>query len=90
MTDENFVVEAKFIWNVFAVFGISGGLQLSLFAIVDGISIGGEGSWKNHVVAECKLSWAWNVVLMAHINWHEKFLLGRYSVEVLSNEVTGL
>jgi hypothetical protein len=35
-----------------------GGLQLSLFAIVDGLPIGSEGSWKNHVMAECKLSWA--------------------------------
>jgi hypothetical protein len=44
--------------NAFGVFGISSGLQLSLFAIVDGIPIGGEGSWKNHVMVECKLSWA--------------------------------
>jgi hypothetical protein len=38
MTDENFVVDAEFMRNVFAVFGTSGGLQLSLFAIVDGTS----------------------------------------------------
>jgi hypothetical protein len=31
---------------------------LSLLAIVDGVPIGSEGSWKNHVTAECKLSWA--------------------------------
>jgi hypothetical protein len=37
----NFVVEAKFMWNAFAVFGIGSRLQLSLFAAVDGIPIGG-------------------------------------------------
>jgi hypothetical protein len=59
-TDENFVVDAEFMRNAFAVFGVgvSSGLRLSLFAIVDGVSVGGEGSWKNHVAAECKLSWA--------------------------------
>jgi hypothetical protein len=35
--------------NAFAVFGVSGGLQLSLFVIVDGIPTGGKGSWKKHV-----------------------------------------
>jgi hypothetical protein len=43
--DENFVVEAEFMQNAFAVFGISGRLQLSLFATVDGIPIGSKGSW---------------------------------------------
>jgi hypothetical protein len=33
-------------------------LRLSLFPAVDGVPVGGEGSWKNHVTAECKLSWA--------------------------------
>jgi hypothetical protein len=56
--DENFVVEAKFIRNASAVFGVGSRLRLSLFAIVDGIPIGGKGSWKNHVMVECKLSWA--------------------------------
>jgi hypothetical protein len=42
--DLNFVVETEFMWNAFAVFGISGGLRLSLFATVDGIPIGSEGS----------------------------------------------
>jgi hypothetical protein len=55
MTDENFVVDAEFMRNAFAVSGISGGLRLSLFAIVDGIPIGGKGSWKNDVTVECKL-----------------------------------
>jgi hypothetical protein len=58
MTDENFVIDAEFMQNAFAVFGIGGGLRLSLLAIVDGVPIGSEGSWKNHVTAECKLSWA--------------------------------
>ncbi len=44
--------------NVLAVFGIGGRLQLSLFAAVDGVPIGGKESWKNHVMVECKLSWA--------------------------------
>jgi hypothetical protein len=44
--------------NAFAVFGIGGGLRLSLLAAVDGLPVGGKGSWKNHVAAECKLSWA--------------------------------
>jgi hypothetical protein len=57
-TDENFVIDAEFMPNVFAVFGIGGGLRLSLLVAVDGVSIGGKGSWKNHVAAECKLSWA--------------------------------
>jgi hypothetical protein len=58
-TDENFVVEANFMWNAFAVFtSVGGRLRLSLFARVDGLPIGGEGSWKNHVAVECKLSWA--------------------------------
>jgi hypothetical protein len=39
MMDENFVIEAKFMWNAFAVFSISGRLQFSLFATVDGIPI---------------------------------------------------
>jgi hypothetical protein len=71
-TDENFVIDAEFMRNAFSVFGIGGGLRLSLFAIVDGMPIGGKGSWKNHVAVECKLSGlafkvVWNVVLMAHI-----------------------
>jgi hypothetical protein len=33
-------------------------LQLTLFAAVDGIPVGGKGHWKNHVTVECKLSWA--------------------------------
>ncbi len=45
MTDENFVVEAEFMQNAFAVFGIGGRLRLSLFATANGILIGGEGSW---------------------------------------------
>jgi hypothetical protein len=57
-TDEDFVIEAKFVWNEFAVFGISSGLRLGLFAVVDGLPIGGEGSRKNHVTVESKLSWA--------------------------------
>jgi hypothetical protein len=42
--DLNFVVEAEFMWNAFAVFGVSSRLRLSLFATVDGIPIGREGS----------------------------------------------
>ena len=56
--DEDFVIEAKFVRNAFAVFGIGGRLRLSLFAVVDGIPIGGKGCWKNHVAVESKLSWA--------------------------------
>jgi hypothetical protein len=56
MMDENLVVEAEFMRNAFAILGIGGGLQLSLFAIVDGVPIGGKGCWKHHVMAECKLS----------------------------------
>jgi hypothetical protein len=49
MTDENFVIDAEFMQNAFAVFGI---LQLSLFAIVDGIPIAAKEvgrimSWLN-------------------------------------------
>jgi hypothetical protein len=44
-TDENFVVDAEFMWNVFAVFGIGGRLRLSLLVAVDGIPVGGKGSW---------------------------------------------
>jgi hypothetical protein len=58
MMDENFVVEVEFMQNAFAVFGVSGGLRLSLLAAVDGVPVGSKGSWKNHVMAECKLSWA--------------------------------
>jgi hypothetical protein len=58
MMDENFVVDAEFMQNAFAVFGIGSGLRLSLFTIVDGIPIGSKGSWKNHLTVECKLSWA--------------------------------
>ena len=29
---------------------------MGLFAVVDGIPIGGEGHWKNHVAVESKLS----------------------------------
>jgi hypothetical protein len=87
------VVEAEFMRNAFAIFGVGGRLQLSLFAIVDDVPIGGEGCWKHHVMAECKLSWT---CLEDHMeccvdglhNWHEKFLLGRYNVEVLSNKAT--
>ena len=57
-TDENFVVDAEFMRNAFAVFGVGGGLRLSLLVAVDGVPVGGEGSWKNHVAAVCKLSWA--------------------------------
>jgi hypothetical protein len=32
-TDENFVVDVEFMRDAFAVFGISGGLRLSLLAI---------------------------------------------------------
>jgi hypothetical protein len=49
MTAENFVIGAELMRNAFAVFGISCRLQLSLFVTVDGIPIGGKGSW-NHVV----------------------------------------
>jgi hypothetical protein len=42
--DLNFVVEAEFMWNAFAVFGVSSRLRLSLFATVDGIPIDGKGS----------------------------------------------
>jgi hypothetical protein len=84
MMDENF------IRNAFAVFGSggSGRLQLSLFATVDGIPIGGKGSWKNHVTVESKLSWACLHGCMEWCvdgpqNWHEKFLLGRDSGKVL-------
>jgi hypothetical protein len=56
--DENFVVEVEFMQNAFAVFGVGGGLRLSLLAAVDGVPVGRKGSWKNHVMAECKLSWA--------------------------------
>jgi hypothetical protein len=58
MMDENFVVEVEFMQNAFAVFGVSGGLRLSLLAAVDGVPVGSNGSWKIHVMAECKLSWA--------------------------------
>jgi hypothetical protein len=58
MMDENFVIEVEFMRNAFAVFGICSRLQLSLFSTVDGIPIGGEGSWNNHVTVERKLSWA--------------------------------
>jgi hypothetical protein len=52
VTDENFVVEVKFMRNAFAVFGIGSRLRLSSFVSVDGIPIGGKGSWKNHVTVE--------------------------------------
>jgi hypothetical protein len=32
---------------------------IEFVAIVDGITIGSKGSWKNDVTVECKLSWAW-------------------------------
>jgi hypothetical protein len=57
-TDENLVVETEFMRNAFVVFGVGGGLRLNLLSAIDGIPVGGEGSGKNHVVAECKLSWA--------------------------------
>jgi hypothetical protein len=56
--DENLVVEAEFMRNAFAVFGVGSRLRLSLFATVDGLPISGKGSWKNYVAVECKLSWA--------------------------------
>jgi hypothetical protein len=52
MTDENFFIEVECICSV------GGRLRLSLFASVDGIPIGGKGSWKNHVAVEHELSWA--------------------------------
>jgi hypothetical protein len=42
MMDENFVIDAEFMQNVYAVFGIGGELQLSLLAAVDGIPVGGK------------------------------------------------
>jgi hypothetical protein len=33
--DENFVVDAEFMRNALAVFGVGGGLRLSLLAAVD-------------------------------------------------------
>jgi hypothetical protein len=57
MADEDFIVEAEFMRNALAVFGIGGALRLCLFAVVDGVLIGSEGSWKNHIAVERKLRW---------------------------------